>query len=79
MQCKSLIATLLALSIVFTSAAPLPDTSGELDADVESIGIRVQIDQSPSIINRDRPPSPGPRFNLLKDNTPAFLVLHAVI
>ncbi|SJK96798.1 uncharacterized protein ARMOST_00044 [Armillaria ostoyae] len=35
MQCKSLIAALLALSIVFVSAAPLPDLPGGADADVE--------------------------------------------
>ncbi|KAK0186162.1 hypothetical protein F5146DRAFT_171686, partial [Armillaria mellea] len=38
MQCKSLIAALLALSIMFVSAAPLPDLPGGVDADVEERG-----------------------------------------
>ncbi|KAK0445325.1 uncharacterized protein EV420DRAFT_1648457 [Desarmillaria tabescens] len=35
MQCKSLIAALLALTIAFASAAPIPDVPGGVDEDVE--------------------------------------------
>ncbi|KAK0435023.1 hypothetical protein EV421DRAFT_1908913 [Armillaria borealis] len=38
MQCKSLVAALLALSIVFVSAAPIPDLPGGADTDVEDVG-----------------------------------------
>ncbi|PBK70220.1 hypothetical protein ARMSODRAFT_1018312 [Armillaria solidipes] len=79
MQCKSLVAALLALSIVFASAAPLPDLPGGVDADVEpdvgqwslpaidsSIGIPFAINQSPSIINYALSPSPDTKYLLLQ-------------
>ncbi|KAK0493418.1 hypothetical protein EDD18DRAFT_1356870 [Armillaria luteobubalina] len=81
MQCKSLIAALLALSIVFVSAAPLPDLPDGVHADVEVIeadvgreslpaidlsdGVPFVINQSPSITNYDRYSSPDIKYLLI--------------